>query len=44
MGDLDGRTVIISGVGEGLGRETALAATRQGGHVVLGARTEATLE
>lgn len=44
MGDLDGRTVIISGVGEGLGRETALAATRQGGNVVLGARTEATLE
>lgn len=44
MGDLDGRTVIISGVGDGLGRETALAATRQGGNVVLGARTEATLE
>lgn len=44
MADLDGRTVIISGVGEGLGRETALVAVREGGNVVLGARTESTLE
>jgi NAD(P)-dependent dehydrogenase (short-subunit alcohol dehydrogenase family) len=42
--DLAGRTVIISGVGEGLGRETALVAAREGANVVLGARTEATLE
>jgi len=44
VADLDGRTVIISGVGEGLGRETALAAVRQGASVVLGARTEAVLQ
>jgi NAD(P)-dependent dehydrogenase (short-subunit alcohol dehydrogenase family) len=43
MADLQGRTVIVSGVGEGLGRRTALAAAREGGNVVLGARTEATL-
>lgn len=43
MADLEGRTVVISGVGEGLGRETALVAAREGGNVVLGARTEATL-
>jgi NAD(P)-dependent dehydrogenase (short-subunit alcohol dehydrogenase family) len=42
--DLAGRTVIISGVGDGLGRETALVAAREGANVVLGARTEATLE
>ena len=44
MADLDGRTVIISGVGPGLGRETALVAAREGASVVLGARTPATLE
>ncbi len=43
MADLQGRTVILSGVGEGLGRETALVAAREGGNVVLGARTEAVL-
>jgi NAD(P)-dependent dehydrogenase (short-subunit alcohol dehydrogenase family) len=42
--DLEGRTVIISGVGDGLGRETALVAAREGANVVLGARTESTLE
>lgn len=42
--DLDGRTIIISGVGPGLGRETALVAAREGANVVLGARTESTLE
>jgi NAD(P)-dependent dehydrogenase (short-subunit alcohol dehydrogenase family) len=42
--DLDGRTIIISGVGPGLGRETALVAFREGANVVLGARTESTLE
>jgi NAD(P)-dependent dehydrogenase (short-subunit alcohol dehydrogenase family) len=41
---LDGKTVIVSGVGAGLGRETALAAARDGANVVLGARTEANLK
>jgi NAD(P)-dependent dehydrogenase (short-subunit alcohol dehydrogenase family) len=44
MQDLDGKTVVISGVGSGLGRRTALAAAREGANVVLGARTEAALE
>ncbi len=44
MADLDGKTIVISGVGPGLGRETALVAAREGGNIVLGARTEATLE
>ncbi|MGA7418730.1 MAG: SDR family oxidoreductase [Acidimicrobiales bacterium] len=44
MADLDGKTVVISGVGPGLGRETALVAAREGGNIVLGARTESTLE
>jgi NAD(P)-dependent dehydrogenase (short-subunit alcohol dehydrogenase family) len=42
--DLAGKTVIISGVGPGLGRETALVASREGANVVLGARTGATLK
>ncbi|ACU77588.1 short-chain dehydrogenase/reductase SDR [Catenulispora acidiphila DSM 44928] len=40
---LEGKTVIVSGVGEGLGREVAQAAYDQGANVVLGARTEAKL-
>jgi NAD(P)-dependent dehydrogenase (short-subunit alcohol dehydrogenase family) len=40
---LRGKTVIVSGVGEGLGREVAQAAHDQGANVVLGARTEANL-
>src|SRR5438067_8131915 len=44
MGDLDGKTVIVSGVGAGLGREIAEVVLRQGGNAVLGARTEATLK
>lgn len=40
---LDGKTVIVSGVGAGLGHEVAAAVVRDGGHVVLGARTEANL-
>lgn len=44
MDDLAGKTVIIAGVGPGLGRETALVAFREGANVVLGARTEATLK
>ena len=41
---LEGKTVVVSGVGTGLGREIALAATREGANVVLGARTEANLK
>ena len=44
MADLDGKTVIIAGVGPGLGRETALVAWREGANVVLGARTETVLK
>jgi NAD(P)-dependent dehydrogenase (short-subunit alcohol dehydrogenase family) len=40
---LEGKTVIVSGVGEGLGREIAQAAYDQGANVVLGARTESKL-
>src|ERR1700738_1518378 len=44
MGELEGKTVIIGGVGPGLGRETALVVVREGADVVLGARTKATLD
>jgi NAD(P)-dependent dehydrogenase (short-subunit alcohol dehydrogenase family) len=44
VGDLDSRTIVIGGVGPGLGRETALASYRQGANVVLLARTSATLD
>jgi NAD(P)-dependent dehydrogenase (short-subunit alcohol dehydrogenase family) len=44
MGDLDDKTVIVSGVGAGLGRETAAVVLREGANVVLGARTESTLK
>jgi NAD(P)-dependent dehydrogenase (short-subunit alcohol dehydrogenase family) len=44
VNDLAGKTLIIAGVGPGLGRETALVAAREGANVVLGARTEATLK
>ncbi|WP_369201911.1 SDR family oxidoreductase [Streptomyces sp. PU-14G] len=37
------RTVVISGVGTGLGHEVAAACVREGASVVLGARTEAHL-
>src|ERR1700684_1992006 len=35
---LEGKVVLIAGVGEGLGRETAEVAYRKGAQVVLGAR------
>ena len=41
---LDGKTVLIAGVGKGLGREIAEAAIREGASVVLGARTIAVVE
>lgn len=41
---LEGKTVVITGVGAGLGRECAASALRDGANVVLGARTESTLK
>ncbi|MGY0017833.1 SDR family oxidoreductase [Streptomyces sp. YJ-C3] len=40
---LAGKTVIVSGVGAGLGHQVAAAVVRDGGNAVLGARTEANL-
>ncbi|MBA4864863.1 SDR family oxidoreductase [Streptomyces sp. PSKA54] len=40
---LEGKTVIVSGVGAGLGHRVAAAVVRDGGNAVLGARTEARL-
>jgi NAD(P)-dependent dehydrogenase (short-subunit alcohol dehydrogenase family) len=36
---LEGKTVLIAGVGKGLGREVAEVASREGARIVLGART-----
>jgi NAD(P)-dependent dehydrogenase (short-subunit alcohol dehydrogenase family) len=41
---LQDKTVVVCGVGAGLGREVARLALRDGARVVLGARTEAQLE
>lgn len=41
---LDGRTVLVTGVGAGLGAEVARLAIRDGANVVLAARTEKVLE
>lgn len=41
---LQGKTVLVTGVGGGLGRECAASALRDGANVVLAARTESTLE
>ena len=40
---LEGKTVLVSGVGAGLGREVAQAALSDGANLVLGARTEKVL-
>ncbi len=40
---LQDKTVIVSGVGAGLGQQVAAAVLRDGGNAVLGARTEANL-
>ena len=41
---LEGKTVVVTGVGEGLGRECVASAHRDGANVVLAARTASTLE
>lgn len=41
---LEGKTVIVTGVGAGLGRECAAGALREGANVVMAARTRETLE
>jgi NAD(P)-dependent dehydrogenase (short-subunit alcohol dehydrogenase family) len=41
---LEGKTVVVTGVGGGLGRECAAAALRDGANVVIAARTSETLE
>ena len=41
---LEGKTLIVTGVGTGLGSEVVRAAHRDGANVVLAARTQATLE
>lgn len=43
MSLLTGKTVVVSGVGAGLGQRVAAAVVRDGGNAVLGARTEANL-
>ncbi|MET8688483.1 SDR family oxidoreductase [Streptomyces sp. NPDC004732] len=40
---LEGKTVVVSGVGAGLGHQAAAAVVRDGGNAVLGARTAANL-
>ncbi|MBL8774968.1 MAG: SDR family oxidoreductase [Acidimicrobiales bacterium] len=41
---LEGKTVLVTGVGTGLGRECVAAALREGANVVMAARTAETLE
>jgi len=41
---LEGKTIVITGVGSGLGREIAAACVRDGANVVIGARTLKRLE
>lgn len=41
---LQGKTVIVTGVGGGLGRECVASALREGANVVMAARTESTLD
>ncbi|MGF0176825.1 SDR family oxidoreductase [Streptomyces sp. Marseille-Q5077] len=43
MSLLNGKTVVVSGVGAGLGHQIAAAVVRDGGNAVLGARTGANL-
>lgn len=43
-GLLAGKTIVVTGVGTGLGREVASAVVRDGANLVIGARTESQLE
>ena len=44
MSLLAGKTVVVSGVGAGLGHQIAATVVRDGGNAVLGARTKEQLE
>jgi NAD(P)-dependent dehydrogenase (short-subunit alcohol dehydrogenase family) len=44
MADLDGKTILVSGVGPGLGRDTAQIALREGASVIAAARGAERLE
>jgi len=44
LGLLDGQVAIISGIGPGMGRDAALACTREGAKVALAARTPSKVE
>ena len=44
MGLLNDRVAIISGIGPGMGRDAALACSREGAKVVLAARTQSKVE
>jgi NAD(P)-dependent dehydrogenase (short-subunit alcohol dehydrogenase family) len=41
---LEDRVAIVSGIGPGMGRDVSLALAREGAHVVLAARTQASLD
>lgn len=44
MSLLEGKVAVVTGVGPGIGRSTALALAKQGADLALGARTQASLE